>query len=243
VTRLHKPKAGFWIRAWVMLLYPLIGLVFRIRWRHLDRVPPPEAGGVIIAINHVSQIDTVLMARMVWQAGRVPRFMIKSGVFDWPVIGRMMSGAGQIPVSRGTADAARSLDDAVAAIGRGEAVVIYPEGTTTKDPQNWPMQGKTGIGRLVLLTPDTPVVPVGQWGAHKTGKFSLHGLGRRRTASAAVGEPLDFSRYRDVAPGQRVQRQITDEIMTAIRDEVAELRGEPAPERFFVPNRKYVDKP
>jgi 1-acyl-sn-glycerol-3-phosphate acyltransferase len=121
-------------------------------------------------------------------------------------------------------------------------VVIYPEGTTTKDPQNWPMQGKTGIGRLVLLTPDTPVVPVGQWGAHRTGTFSLRGLGRRRTASAAVGEPLDFSRYRDVAPGQRVQRQITDEIMAAIRDEVAELRGEPAPEKFFVPNRKYVDR-
>jgi 1-acyl-sn-glycerol-3-phosphate acyltransferase len=242
VSRLHKPKAGFWIRAWVALLYPLVGLVFRIRWRHLDRVPPPEAGGVIIAINHVSQVDTVLMARMVWQAGRVPRFMIKSAVFDWPVIGRMMSGAGQIPVSRGTVDAARSLDDAVAAIGRGEAVVIYPEGTTTKDPQNWPMQGKTGIGRLVLLTPDTPVVPVGQWGAHRTGTFSLRGLGRRRTASAAVGEPLDFSRYRDVAPGQRVQRQITDEIMAAIRDEVAELRGEPAPEKFFVPNRKYVDR-
>ncbi len=239
MSRLHKPKAGFWIRSWVVLLYPPIGLVFRIRWRHLDRVPPPEAGGVIIAINHVSQVDTVLMARMVWQAGRVPRFMIKSGVFDWPVIGRMMSGAGQIPVSRGTADAARSLEEAVAALQGGEAVVIYPEGTTTKDPDNWPMQGKTGIGRLVLLTPDTPVVPVGQWGAHNS---ALRALLRRPTAYAAVGEPLDFSRYRDVAPGQRVQRQITDEIMTAIRDEVAELRREPAPEKFFVPNRKSLDK-
>ncbi|HEU5265946.1 MAG TPA: lysophospholipid acyltransferase family protein [Jatrophihabitans sp.] len=242
MSRLHKPKAGFWIRTWVVLIYPVIGLVFRIRWRHLDRVPPPEAGGVIIAVNHISQVDTLLMARLVWQAGRVPRFMIKSGVFGWPVIGPMMRGAGQISVSRGTADAAQSLHDAVEAIGRGEAVVIYPEGTTTKDPDSWPMQGKTGIGRLVLLTPDTPVVPVGQWGAHRTGRRSLRRFARRRTASGAVGEPLDFSRYRDVAPGQRVQRQITDEIMTAIRAEVAELRGEPAPEKFFVPNRKYVDK-
>ena len=241
VSRRYQPKAGFWIRTWVIILYPLVGLVFRIRYRYLDRVPPPDQGGVIIAVNHLSHVDTLLMARLVWQAGRIPRFMIKSGVFGWPVIGRMMHGAGQIPVSRGTVDAAQSLHDAVAAIERGEAVVIYPEGTTTKDPQNWPMQAKTGIGRLVLLTPDTPVVPVGQWGAHRMGA-SLRRFGRRRTALAAVGESLDFTRYRGVAPGQRVQRQITDEIMTAIRDQVAELRGEPAPDRFFVPARKYVDK-
>lgn len=243
MSRLHKPKAGFWIRAWVIIIYPVIGLVFRIRWRHLDRMPPPEAGGVIIAVNHISQADTLLMARLVWQAGRVPRFMIKSGVFGWPVIGPMMRGAGQISVSRGTVDAAQSLHDAVEAIERGEAVVIYPEGTTTKDPDSWPMQGKTGIGRLVLLVPDAPVVPVGQWGAHRMGGPSLRRFGRRRTARGAVGEPLDFSRYRGVAPGQRIQRQITDEIMTAIRAQVADLRGEPAPEKFFVPNRKYVDKP
>ena len=165
MSRLHKPKAGFWIRLCVVILYPLDGLLFRIRWRHLDRVPGPDRGGVIIAINHISQIDTILMARFVWQSGRVPRFMIKAGVFDWPVIGRIMRGAGQIPVYRGTTDAAKSLHEAVEALERGEAIIIYPEGTTTKDPANWPMQAKTGIARLVLLSPDTPVVPVGQWGA------------------------------------------------------------------------------
>jgi 1-acyl-sn-glycerol-3-phosphate acyltransferase len=242
VSRLHRPKAGFWIRAWVMIIYPIIGLVFRIRWRNLDRIPPPEAGGVIIAMNHISQIDTLLMARLVWQSGRVPRFMIKSGVFDWPLVGRMMAGAGQISVSRGTAEAGQSLEHAADALRQGEAVVIYPEGTTTKDPQNWPMQGKTGIARLVLLTPETPVVPIGQWGAQQRRGPSLRRLGRRRTAVAAVGPALDFSRYQGVAAGQRIQRQITDEIMTAIRDEVAALRGETAPDKFFVPNRKYVDK-
>jgi 1-acyl-sn-glycerol-3-phosphate acyltransferase len=242
VSRLHRPKAGFWIRLWVSILYPIDGALFKIRWRHLDRMPAPDKGGVLIAINHVSQIDTVLMARLVWQTGRVPRFMIKAGVFGWPIVGYMMKGAGQIPVYRGTADAAQSLRDAVTALERGEAIVIYPEGTTTKDPDNWPMQGKTGIARLVLLSPETPVVPVGQWGAHKMGGPSLKRLGRRRTEQASVGEPLDLRRYRGRESTPALLREITDEIMSAVRDQVAELRCEPAPTEFFVPKRTYVDK-
>ncbi len=105
MSRLHKPKAGFWIRTWVAILYPIDGLLFRIKWRNLERIPAPDQGGVLIAINHVSQIDTVLMARLVWQSGRVPRFMIKAGVFGWPIVGGMMKGAGQIAVYRGTSDA------------------------------------------------------------------------------------------------------------------------------------------
>ena len=62
--------------------------------------------------------------------------------------------------------------------------MIYPEGTTTKDPDNWPMQAKTGIARLVLASPDTPVVPIGQWGPHKMGGFHISRLGRRRTSLA-----------------------------------------------------------
>jgi 1-acyl-sn-glycerol-3-phosphate acyltransferase len=242
VSRLHRPKAGLWIRVWVSILYPLDGFFFKIRWRHLERMPAPSKGGVLIAVNHVSQVDTVLTARLVWQSGRVPRFMIKAGVFDWPIVGYMMKGSGQIPVYRGTADASQSLRDAVSALERGEAIVIYPEGTTTKDPANWPMQGKTGIARLVLLSPDTPVVPIGQWGAHRMGGFSIKRFGRRRTAQASVGEPLDLSRFRGKESTPALLREITDEIMGAVRDEVAELRGETAPDEFFVPERVYRDK-
>jgi 1-acyl-sn-glycerol-3-phosphate acyltransferase len=242
VARLHRPKAGFWIRTWVIILFPVTSALFRLRWRHLDRMPAPEAGGVIVAVNHVSQIDTTLMARLVWSSGRVPRFMIKAGVFGWPIIGFMMKGSGQIPVSRGTIDASRSLHEAAAALERGEAVVIYPEGTTTKDPDNWPMLAKTGIARLVLLSPDTPVVPVGQWGPHRMGGLTFERLGRRRTSFASVGEPLDLSRFGGKEPSSAILREITDEIMSAVRDEVATLRGEPAPPEFFVPTRRYVDK-
>ena len=80
MSRLHKPKAGFWIRLCVAIIYPLCSVLFRIRWHHLDRMP--ARGGVIVVINHVSYIDTLLMARLIWQTGRIPRFMIKSGVFE-----------------------------------------------------------------------------------------------------------------------------------------------------------------
>ncbi len=229
MTRQYRPKAGFWIRFCVAILYPLDGLLFRIRWRNIERMP--EKGGVLIVLNHVSHIDTVLMARMVWQTGRVPRFMIKNTLFDLPVIGRILRGAGQIPVYRGTDDASKSLGKAVDALAAGEAVVIYPEGTITRDPAQWPMQAKTGVARLVLLAPDVPIVPIGQWGAQKTSKRNWL---RRRTATASVGAPIDLSgRPTDLTLENL--RAITDEIMGAVQDEVAELRGKTPPASFYRP--------
>jgi 1-acyl-sn-glycerol-3-phosphate acyltransferase len=239
VTRLHRPKAGFWIRLCVTIIIPLTRLLYRVRFHNLDRVTPPPRG-VIVAINHVSHIDTLLTARLVWQSGRIPRFMIKAGLFDWPVIGAIMHGAAQIPVYRGTTDASRSLRHAVESLERGEAVVIYPEGTITREPDRWPMQGKTGIARLWLLCPDASVIPVGQWGAQQR-RFDPRRLVQRRTSTAGVGHPVDLERFRGKEPSAAVLREITDTIMTAVRDEVAALRGQAAPPEFFRPNRRYVD--
>ena len=235
MSRLHQPKAGFWIRLCVAIIYPLGSVLFRIRWRHLDRMP--ARGGVIVVINHVSHIDTLLMARMIWQTGRLPRFMIKSSVFDVKVIGRILKGAKQIPVARGTKDAARSLEAAVAALTAGEAVIIYPEGTITRDPEQWPMQAKSGLARLILAAPDVPVVPIGQWGAQKVLGSRLKWLTRRRV-SATVGEPLDLSKYKQAPFSADTLRAITNEIMRAVRDEVAELRGQTPPDAFFRPKGK-----
>lgn len=238
MSRLHQPKAGFWIRLCVAVLYPLDGLLFRITFRHLDRVPAPPRG-VVVAVNHLSFVDTIVMARLVWQSGRIPRFMIKADAFAVPLAGRVFRGAGQIPVYRGTKDAADSLRDAAAALDRGECVVIYPEGTVTRDPAKWPMQGRTGVARLALLRPDVPVVPVGQWGA--TASFDLpNRVVRpfpRKPFVAQVGEPLDLSGYRGVEADADTLREITDVVMTAVREQVAAVRGEPAPTTFFVPER------
>jgi 1-acyl-sn-glycerol-3-phosphate acyltransferase len=232
VSRLHQPKAGFWIRLCVVIIYPLCAVLFRIRWRHLERMP--ARGGVIVVINHISYVDTLLMARLIWQSGRIPRFMIKSDVFEKPVLGAIMRGGRQIPVVRGTADAARSLESAVTALDQGEAVIIYPEGTITRDPQQWPMQAKSGVARLILAAPHVPVVPIGQWGAQKVLGNKL-ALLRRRRAEASIGEPLDMSRYIGAPITIETLRAVTDQTMRAVRAEVATLRGLTPPDQFYRP--------
>jgi 1-acyl-sn-glycerol-3-phosphate acyltransferase len=151
-----------------------------------------------------------------------------------PVVGAVMQGAKQIPVARGTSDAVQALHAAVDALEAGEAVIIYPEGTLTQDPGQWPMQGKTGIARLIMLAPDAPVVPVGQWGAQQ----QKGGLLRRRTSLASVGKPLDMRKYRDAPVTSSTLREITDTVMAAIREQVAELRGETPPTEFFRPRMR-----
>jgi hypothetical protein len=104
------------------------------------------------------------------------------------------------------------------------------------------MEAKTGIARLVLLSPDTPVVPVGQWGAQQRASLPWWKRFGRRRAGASVGEPLDLSRYRGKEPTTETLREITDLIMDAVRVQVAELRGEAAPMSFFKTHHKYIDK-
>jgi 1-acyl-sn-glycerol-3-phosphate acyltransferase len=233
MSRLHKPKAGWVVRAVVLALYPYTSLMFRIRFQHLDRIPP--TGGVILAANHISHVDTVLIARVVWQAGRIPRFMVKSTIFDNSVLGQIMRRSKQIPVSRGTSDAAKSLDAAHAALDAGEAVVIYPEGTLTKDPAQWPMQAKSGLARLVLSAPDVPVIPIGQWGSQQVKGQGARHLLRRRTAAASVGHSVDLTEFQRAEPTARTLVEVTNRIMTAIRNEVAMLRREDPPVGFYRP--------
>ena len=77
-----------------------------------------------------------------------------------------MRSAEQIPVYRMTTDASQAFDAAVEAVQEGECVVVYPEGTITRQPDLWPMTGKTGAARIALAA-GVPVVPVAQWGAHQ----------------------------------------------------------------------------
>ena len=217
------------VRLCVIVLYPLNSMLFRIRFPNLERIP--ETGGVIIAANHNSYADTIFMARLVWQAGRIPRFLIKSSLFDIPGMRALLRRTRQIPVNRGSADAAQSLHEAKAALDRGECVIIYPEGTITRDPDWWPMRAKTGVARLALMAPDVPVLPVAQWGT----QFVLDIRRRRfrplprKTATASVGQPVDLSAYSGSEPTADLLRRMTDEIMAAVTAELADVRGEPVP--------------
>lgn len=227
---------GFWLRLAVVVLYPLNSVLFRIGWRRGEHLP--QSGGVLVVANHVSYADPISFARFVWDAGRVPRFLAKDGLFRIFFVGRVLRGAEQIPVRRGSADAQSSLRDAVAALERGECVCIYPEGTVTRDPDWWPMQARTGVARLALAA-DVPVVPVAQWGP----QFTVDVYAKRfrpfprARVVARAGAPVDLSAYRGRPVTAELLRQVTDVIMAAIRDELGKLRGERPPAAFWRPAR------
>lgn len=224
---------GFWMRLCVILVRPVTRAMFRFRWVDGEHLPP--TGGVILVVNHVSLLDPFTVARFTWDSGRIPRFMIKESLFGVFFVGTALRGASQIRVRRGTNAANAALGLAEEALRAGEAVVVYPEGTVTRDPDWWPMQGKTGLARLWLAT-GVPVVPMAQWGQQRawdyhTGKVRLF---PRKKAVVAAGPPVDLSRFRDREVSPQLLREITDAAFGAVRDLVAEQRGEPAPEAFFV---------
>ncbi|WP_051684199.1 1-acyl-sn-glycerol-3-phosphate acyltransferase [Blastococcus sp. URHD0036] len=231
-TRGHIPWA-LWLG--VAIVYPAASLFFRLRYRHGDRLP--ARGPVLVVANHVSVLDPLACARLIWDHGRVPHFLIKDALFKG-LFGTLLLKAGQIPVVRGTSDAARSVEQARLDLAAGNVVVIYPEGSVTRDPDWWPMQSRTGVARLALTT-DAPVVPVAQWGPHRVHDYhakKLH-LRPRRPADYLVGEPVDLESLRaEVRAGRALTpdllRDTTDLIMGRVRDQLAELRDEPAPAGF-----------
>jgi 1-acyl-sn-glycerol-3-phosphate acyltransferase len=157
-------------------------------------------------------------------------------LFSVPLVGAVVRDAGQIPVARLSAGAARAYDAAVEAVNRGECIGVYPEGTITKDPAGWPMRGKTGAARIALST-GCPVIPIGQWGAQDVlPAYTAHPhLVPPRTVHYKVGDPVDLDDLRGQPQTTAVLLEATDRIMAAVTELVADLRGETAPAERFDP--------
>ncbi|NBM17106.1 1-acyl-sn-glycerol-3-phosphate acyltransferase [Streptomyces sp. GC420] len=231
-----RRRIGFWYRLAAVIAKPPLVVLFKRDWQGMENIPAD--GGFITAINHNSYLDPLSYAHFQYNTGRVPRFLAKAGLFTRGFVGTMLRGTGQIPVYRETTDALDAFRAAVAAIERGECVAFYPEGTLTRDPDMWPMAGKTGAARVALLT-KAPVIPVAQWGANeamppyaKENKFRLF---PRKTLRVRAGKPVDLSEFygRDATP--ELLREVTEKIMAAITELLAELREEPAPAEPYDP--------
>ena len=236
MARLHKlRRPGYgekmgagWRFVWLVLYYPVSGLI-RLTYRNIERIP--QQGPMIVVTNHISHIDPFLVSKFLLDAARTPRFLAKESIFDVPAVGWGMRVMGHIPVKRGTTDARQSLAAAVAALESGGVIVLHPEGTVTRDPDGWPMIGKTGAARLASLVPQVPVIPLAQWGVQQ--QFDLYKkkvrLIPRPRHTISVGEPIDLSAFHDEKPTAKVLQAMTDTIMRRLRSDVAELRGLPAP--------------
>jgi 1-acyl-sn-glycerol-3-phosphate acyltransferase len=233
LKKLRRPRYGEkmgpgWRFAWFVLYYPVSAL-FRLEYRNIERIPAD--GPFIVVTNHVSHIDPFLVSKFVLDAARVPRFLAKESIFEVPVVGWGMRIMGHIPVSRGSTNARQSLAAAVEALNQGRVIVLHPEGTVTRDPEGWPMVGKSGAARLATLAPDVAVIPLAQWGVQE--QFDLYKkkvkLIPRPRHVISVGDPVDLSAFRDREPNMKLLKEMTDVIMRRLRDDVAALRGRPAP--------------
>jgi 1-acyl-sn-glycerol-3-phosphate acyltransferase len=223
------------IRSLVTVLDAVLTPLSRRDWRGQGHLP--ASGGVVVVANHISNADPLALAQFVARSGRWPRFLAKRSVFGVPVLGRLLRRAGQIPVDRGGGRAADALAPAREALEAGRAVVVYPEGTITYDPDLWPMRGRTGAARLALST-GCPVVPVGQWGAEEFLRGRHVGLPRfwaRPTLRMLVGPPVELDDLRGGPVDADVLHEATARIMAALTALVEQLRGEPAPAERFDP--------
>jgi 1-acyl-sn-glycerol-3-phosphate acyltransferase len=192
----------------------------------------PKDGPLIAAANHLSYFDPLCLGTFLNETGRQVRFLAKSELFHG-ALGWLLGGAQQIPVYRETSDAARALDAALGALADGALVVVYPEGTTTRNEDFSPGPAKHGATRLAVLS-GAPVLPVGMWGPHLL--FSRGRMGPFRRGIRVVvraGEPLTVK----VPPGagREVYRAETARIMAAISSLVEEAKAGWSPPDWYRP--------
>ncbi len=240
VRHLQEGRRGW---AWgiaVPIVRPLLLATTKRRW--IDGEKIPAEGGFLLVLNHISEVDPLIVAHIVWDHGRIPRYLAKAGLFKNKFLGFFLRAAGQIPVYRASKDAVGAYDAAVAAVRAGKCIVVYPEGTITRDPDLWPMVGKSGAARIALAT-GAPVIPIGQWGAQEllAPYAKRPDLFPRKLITMKVGDPVDLS---DLVGDQSYAavNQATTRIMAALTSLVEEVRGETAPAERFNPRTAGVSE-
>lgn len=179
----------------------------------------PTSGPALLAANHVSALDGVVLAVVVSERRhRVTRYLAAAEFFERWTVGWALRLFRQIPLRRGERDAA-ALEEAVGAVRRGGLVGIFPEGRVGTGAEL--QAGHRGVARISLAA-GAPVVPVGIWGTqHRWPRSGLH-LRRPWRPSLAVvfgppippeGDPADGS---DVAAFvERVMRALVEQVEAA----------------------------
>ncbi len=232
-----------WRGLTIVVLPPLLRAVLRRDWQGRQHVP--RDGALIVAANHISEADPLAVCHYLHASGRYPVFIAKSSLFGHGFVGRIVRGTGQIPVDRDSGGGNAVLAAAQDALAAGQCLVVYPEGTCTRDPDLWPMTGQTGAARLALAT-GTPVVPLASWGAHellpypKGEKGGLAGslkpglhLFPRKKVQIITGPPVDLTAYKGQPLTASTLHAATADIMRAIALLVGELRHEDPPDQLY----------
>jgi 1-acyl-sn-glycerol-3-phosphate acyltransferase len=218
-----------------VLVVPLLTAIVKVEQHGTEHLP--SRGPFVLTPNHYSNFDPVVVAWGVWKLGRAPRFLAKASLFTVPLVGWGLRAIGQIPVERsGPGRQSAPISAATELLEHQKGIIIYPEGTLTRDPDLWPMRGKTGAVRLALQH-GIPVIPSAHWGVQAIlPRYSKKlRLFPRKTVRIVYGAPVDLDDLREGDLDQRKLSEATTRVMAAITGLVEELRGETAPAERWNP--------
>lgn len=199
----------YWVLKFV-LVGPILRLLFRPDVQGLENIP--RRGPAILASNHLSFSDSIFLPLMV---RRRVTFLAKSEYFTGKGIKGFLSraffaGAGQVPIDRASATAARdALETGTRILNEGKLLGIYPEGTRSPDGRLY--RGKTGLARMSLES-GAVVIPVVMVDTEKIQPIGKK-LPRIHKVRIRIGVPLDFARYDGMSGDRFVERSMTDEVM------------------------------
>ncbi len=204
--------------------------VLRLLGRPRTTGTVPAAGGCVVAVNHLSLLDPLLLGTAVDAAGRVPRFLAARGLWSVPVLRWALRTGEQIPVRRDGDRASDAVPAAAAAAARGQCVVVYPEGRITRDPAGWPMRPRTGAVRIAAAA-GVPLVPTAVWGPNLVLRLGTR-VPRpfpRRELRLVFGTPVPVGELLGQEPGGVLTpaqaRAAADALADRIDDLLAAVRG------------------
>jgi 1-acyl-sn-glycerol-3-phosphate acyltransferase len=203
------------------VLVGIVHVLFRVRTIDIDNIPAD--GRAILASNHVSALDGVVLGLIVWQRRhRVTRFLTGREFFRNPVFGAVLRAYRQIPLERGTGDAG-ALDAAISAVSRGGVGGIFPEGRVNPDADGALQHGRTGVARIALAA-GAPVVPVGLHGTEHRWPRAGFRFARpfRPVVTLAFGAPVTLDGDADSHDDAQRATQV---VMEAIAAQVTDARA------------------
>jgi 1-acyl-sn-glycerol-3-phosphate acyltransferase len=207
-----QPRPGVVVR----LCGPMCRCLFRLRVEGTEHVPP--SGAAIIAANHLSFFDSVVLTLAV---PRRLRFVGKAEYLDRWTTRRLLPALGMIPMDRGSPRRAYGALRAAAEVLEGdELFAVYPEGTRSEDGTL--QEGHNGVGHLSVTT-GAAVIPVGIVGTDRIQPKGARVPRPFRRATVRFGSPIDPHRY--AGSRRECRRRITSDVMSAI----GELSGQGRP--------------
>jgi len=192
------------------IAYVFVAIISRIYFRlHITgRENIPKEGGVIIASNHLSYLDIPLLG---YSIGRRADYMGKRELFNIPIISYLLRTLGGFPIDRDKLDRA-ALKDAVKRLKSGRVIVVYPEGTRSRDSILQP--GKPGVGIIVKMS-GAKVVPAAIQGTDRAMPIGAW-LIRPAKVTVKFGKPLDFNNLAKSGNEKEGVEMITKTIMENI---------------------------